>query len=1003
MKLKSYLLAGVLLGAVQVNAQITSIQHSVETVEEHDHDHDHVQHDPLNLDQYKDLLKGFDLAAANAKFDSMGSLEEDRFGYINFLKMEYLTKTYPEIFRNKKKDETPIPMKNANCPNAGFEDLVFNPQWTGGIATVTTAYNNTTIVSNGFNAAYNDNQSRHTILTAPPVNNNPINGAIVGYDPVAINPATGIAEIPFIAPGGNGSSVRLGNAASGYQRERLTYVINVTPTNKSFYYQFAVVLQNPATHAFNEQPYFKIQFLDSTGALVGGSCGEFNVVSSQAVTDTSFKQAQGGSSAIYYRPWDRVDVDLTQYVGQQITVQFETADCGQGGHYGYAYVDAGCQESIDLQANYCDSDPYAILVAPPGFPSYQWYGPNSPTLEIVGATNDSLTVMAPQVGDTFYCSVETPNGCILFQQLVLGETSLNIENIVTEGTCFGASVGSVQITASGSPQGYFYDFQPINVTNSTGELDSLGAGNYMVHVWSPNPLCGTVDTSFVITVPPVYPSNVVAKFCDGVGEVVAPQSANYQWYDNNQVAIPAPVGTSQTIIDTTAYLGEKYYLVYQLASGCYDSLIYTFYDNRVNSSAIITRPAGCRSIKIDFDDQSPNSDTLTFSVNGPNGYQVIWNDTAFVNFQDNGLDTGLYYVSFVDEGCHYDTTFRILNEVSDSVKNFIFCPTDQFFLSSIANGSHQWTDPLGNIIGTNQNITISNIIEGTYIDSCEVTPGCFALSTYNMDSITIVTDFNVDDNFCYGGSDGVIYMQYVDGPPGNTTFTATGPNGIVVSGDTLVGLPAGTYIVQTEVLTCTHTDTIKVGEPPLSGDTLTIYTEICDELEAVTLQAPPGYTNYQWYYKGQPVPDAFGPSFGVPYPQLLTNYYVTYSVPPLGCTKQTIKFDTEQYHFGFQPNEIVNVFTPNTDKINAVYYPFKDANWDEIEIAGITRSYKMTVFNRWGNKIFESDNYKIGWDGNTQDGNAVSDGVYYVQVEYVQKCEAEDYMFKVIQKVQVVR
>ena len=168
------------------------------------------------------MLAGFNLAAANKKFDKLGSPENDRFGYIKYLKMEYLIANYPDVFVNKDKDQ-PIPMKSANCPNIGFEDLTFAPLWTGGISTYTQNYTNTTIQTNGINAAYTDPQARHTILTTAPINNNPALGAIVGYDPVAVNPVNGIAQIPFIAPNGNGASVRLGNAAVGAQKERLRY------------------------------------------------------------------------------------------------------------------------------------------------------------------------------------------------------------------------------------------------------------------------------------------------------------------------------------------------------------------------------------------------------------------------------------------------------------------------------------------------------------------------------------------------------------------------------------------------------------------------------------------------------------------------------------------------------------------------------------------------------------------------------------------------------------
>jgi len=50
-----------------------------------------------------------------------------------------------------------------------------------------------------------------------------------------------------------------------------------------------------------------------------------------------------------------------------------------------------------------------------------------------------------------------------------------------------------------------------------------------------------------------------------------------------------------------------------------------------------------------------------------------------------------------------------------------------------------------------------------------------------------------------------------------------------------------------------------------------------------------------------------------------------------------------------------SAFTPNNDWINDVFrikYPFE------------TRNFLLTIYNRWGEKIFQSNDIKKGWDGN---------------------------------------
>jgi gliding motility-associated-like protein len=67
--------------------------------------------------------------------------------------------------------------------------------------------------------------------------------------------------------------------------------------------------------------------------------------------------------------------------------------------------------------------------------------------------------------------------------------------------------------------------------------------------------------------------------------------------------------------------------------------------------------------------------------------------------------------------------------------------------------------------------------------------------------------------------------------------------------------------------------------------------------------------------------------------------------------------------------EMYNVFTPNGDGVN-----------DNYEIPYLDRyiSNKFIVYNRWGEKVFQEDNYTGNWDG-----GRLPDGVYF----YILKCE----------------
>lgn len=66
--------------------------------------------------------------------------------------------------------------------------------------------------------------------------------------------------------------------------------------------------------------------------------------------------------------------------------------------------------------------------------------------------------------------------------------------------------------------------------------------------------------------------------------------------------------------------------------------------------------------------------------------------------------------------------------------------------------------------------------------------------------------------------------------------------------------------------------------------------------------------------------------------------------------------------------ELPNVFTPNEDGINDLFVPI---------ISEGIGSMKTIIYNRWGQKVFETKNLNIEWDGHD-----VSDGTYFWTIQY---------------------
>ncbi len=78
---------------------------------------------------------------------------------------------------------------------------------------------------------------------------------------------------------------------------------------------------------------------------------------------------------------------------------------------------------------------------------------------------------------------------------------------------------------------------------------------------------------------------------------------------------------------------------------------------------------------------------------------------------------------------------------------------------------------------------------------------------------------------------------------------------------------------------------------------------------------------------------------------------------------------------------VPNAFTPDGDGFNDEFYP--------VTIAHFIAEYRLEIFNRWGELIFESHDLDKKWDG-TFDGTMVQQGVYNWKITYRLKDTADN-------------
>jgi hypothetical protein len=266
----------------------------------------------------------------------------------------------------------------SQCENADFE----MGNWMGWTGSVGNCCPLTTPISGLVSG-------RHTIMTGD------------GLDPWACQP------IPVVAPGGQ-YSIRLGNHDTGAQAERLQYSFDVTPQSTLITYKYAVIMEDPG-HGISEQPRFESQLLDQFGAVI--PCTFYQVAASGSI------EGFESCGQIRSKSWTVVGVDVSDYIGSQVTLDIATGDCAQGGHFGYAYVDAGCGP-LEIDARYCTNggNLTAYVSAPEGFAQYTWSN---------GATTSEIYLENIVDGETIECEIVSVTGCTAELVAVLEPSSVN--------------------------------------------------------------------------------------------------------------------------------------------------------------------------------------------------------------------------------------------------------------------------------------------------------------------------------------------------------------------------------------------------------------------------------------------------------------------------------------------------------------------------------------------------------------------------------------------------
>ena len=352
--------------------------------------------------------------------------------------------------------------------------------------------------------------------------------------------------------------------------------------------------------------------------------------------------------------------------------------------------------------------------------------------------------------------------------------------------------------------------------------------------------------------------------------------------------------------------------------------------------------------------------TANISCGNPSGFLYSWNTSPVQTTQTaTGLCPGSYTVT-VSASCSNNYTGTII--VSGSNSNITLsttvsnagCNTTGIATVTPSGGltpySYLWSNGQ-----TTQSAT--SLVAGTYTITVTDSIGCsqtqtviVASSAFTITTTTTNANCNPNGTATATALGGVTPYTYL-WSNGQTTQTAT-------------GLGAGTYTVTvTDSSGCGQTQTAIITATGLPSVTASALPTILTQGDNSPLTATGGGA-YSW-----------APSTGLscvncPNPQATpletTDYCVT--VTNLGCTDSSCVTITVEDISSFY---IPSAFTPNDNSVNDVFRP---------NLLNV-HDYRFLIFDRWGEKIFETAIASEGWNGYYQ-GTICEQGVYVYKIAF---------------------
>ena len=763
-------------------------------------------------------------------------------------------------------------------------------------------------------------------ITTPAASTNVGLSTGAGIDPNTPGPNPGDPPLPVVCPGfGNTSIVMNPGCLAGFLCEQLTYPLTITSTDTNFVYAFAVILQDGNSNG--GQPHTP----DNQPYV------EFSILDANGVPIPCAEQRYlGGANAPGFYEVNGQACAVMGDLYKPWTLVGVNLSAYVGQTLTVVITNVGCSLGGHFVKSYWDflCGTTTLTAGCVGNQS-NICGPDDPNIgysyqwflnnAAIPGANQQCVTLTPAQGDTIKVMVTTPDGCG-FSMAYTPEMNQPAFNAVT--TC-----------------------DPVRFSGNTTSLGTSVATGWS---WSfPGGTPGTANTQQTTV---SYP---------GPGNYNATLTVTYSSGCTATASLPVQIGPSSlnaAFNSDSLCEGTPFTFTDLTTTPSSDPIVSRNWTFTTGTPSTATTPTVAVTFPL-------GSHTAQLSVVTASGCSTSVSRPLSV-FRNPDADFSVPATACLPF-CHPFSDASTSSDGSITAWNWNFSGGNPSTLVQ-ATGTSCWSQP------GSQNITLQ----------VETEFGCTDTAIRTIQTLPIpLALISGDTAVCLDSDPPLIQLMGVNSvAPYTFSYTNNGAVQQIVSditGKAVVAVPTGqsgnfefevTGVTSSSLPPCSSAAaqkaTVVVEAPPL----IDFSTDAVDCPGSATIRFSNLTSNghrYVWDFGDGQSSTELNPQH---YFYIGGDYDVQLvATSPLGCADSITRTISVNQDFRLW---MPNAFTPNNDELNERFYPnVISAN-----------TLKLSIFNRWGDLVYQTDDLGAGWDG-TYNGQPAAEGAYVFKVDATDLCD----------------